>query len=522
MVWQDAAAEIERRRELAQNGGAADRTERQHAEGKYTIRERIERLLDPGSFSEVGALTGHWRGGAEEPAFVPQAYVAGMGKINGRDVAVGGEDFTVRGGGGGPPSSVPIARRTKQAFLMALALEYRIPLVTFQDGAGANVAMYESSPGMYIPHTATFHDNMQVMNAVPVVRAVVGPAAGGVAAHTPMSHLVIMSKGRGQLFAAGPPVVRRSLGEEVTKEELGGWEVHCRNGVADLAADSEDECFEQIRRFLSYFPQNVWEAPPYITPSDSPDRRDEALLSIVPANRKRAYDMRRLIRHIVDLDSMFEVQPLYAPNLITCYARLNGHVVGIVANDPRHLGGALDADAAEKQCRFVETCDYFHIPLLIFADIPGFMIGTKAERAGTLRKGMRLAYVLSQLTVPMISLMIRKAYGMGGTSTGNPPRLNLRIGWPSGEWGSMPIEGGVDAAFRRQIETAEDPAARRSELEARLLEYRATPFSTAEAFDIEFLIDPRETRPHMIRWLEATMHVVKHELGPKAKVGARP
>src|SRR5262249_49789623 len=163
---------------------------------------------------------------------------------------------------------------------------------------------------------------------------------------------------------------------------------------------------------------------------DSPDRRDEALLSIVPANRKRAYDMRRLIQHIVDLDSVFEVQPLYAPNLVTCYARLNGHVVGVVANNPLHLGGALDAAAAEKQCRFVEACDYFHIPLLIFADIPGFMIGTKAEREGTLRKGMRLAYVLSQLTVPMISLMIRKAYGMGGTSTGNPPRLNLRIGWP--------------------------------------------------------------------------------------------
>jgi propionyl-CoA carboxylase beta chain len=262
MVWQDAADEITQRAELVQQGAAPDRLARQHAEGKYTIRERIDRLLDPDSFEEVGGLAGRWNRSGDGPAFVPQAYVGGLGRIHGRDVVVGGEDFTVRGGPDGAPNSIPIARRNKAQFLMALALEYRIPLVTFQDGAGANVATYESSPGMYIPHTPRFYENMQVMNAVPVVRAVVGPAAGAVAAHTPMSHLVIMSKGRGQLFAAGPPVVRRSLSEDVTKEELGGWEVHCRNGVADVAGDTEDNCFELIRQFLSYFPQNVWEAPP--------------------------------------------------------------------------------------------------------------------------------------------------------------------------------------------------------------------------------------------------------------------
>jgi methylmalonyl-CoA decarboxylase subunit alpha len=520
MVWQDSFDEIEHRKELTYELGGAERVARQHAEGKYTVRERIERLLDPGSFAEVGVLAGGWSDANGQRSFTPQAYVAGLGKINGRDVAIGGEDFTVRGAAGGGGRS--FTRRGKHRFLMDLALEYRIPLVTFQDGAGANVASYENAGGMYIPHVPEFHRNMEVMNAVPVVRAVMGPAAGAVAAHTPMSHLVVMSKGRGQLFAAGPPVVRRSLGEDVSKEELGGWEVHCRNGVADLACDSEDDCFSAIRAFLGYFPQNVWEAPPYIAPSDSPNRQDEALLSIVPASRKRAYDMRKLIGHIVDQGSVFEVQPLFAPNLITCYARLNGHVVGVVANDPRHLAGALDADAAEKQCRFVEACDYFHIPLLIFADIPGFMIGTQAERAGTLRKGMRLAYVLNQLTVPMMAVMIRKAYGMGGTSTGNTPRLNLRIGWPSGEWGSIPIEGGVDAAFRREIENAPDPEARRRELERRFLAYRATPFSTAENFDVELLIDPRETRPQLIRWLEAALPVIRHELGPKAKLGARP
>lgn len=520
MSWQSAVDEIERRKKLAYQMGGAERVERQRAQGKYTIRERIERVLDPGTFEEVGVLAGWWADEAKQQ-FVSQPYVAGLGKISGRDVAVGGEDFTVKGGsaaGGGRS----FTRRGKHRFLMDLALEYRIPLITFQDGAGANVASYEHAGGMYIPHVPEFHRNMEVMNAVPVVRAVMGPAAGAVAAHTPMAHLVVMSKGRGQLFAAGPPVVLRALGEKVTKEELGGWEVHCRNGVADLAGDTEEEVFDIIRRWLPYFPQNVWEAPPYVPPKDAPDRKDEELLSIVPSERRRAYDMRTLIRHIVDRESVFEVQPLYAPNLITCYARLNGHVVGVVANDPRYLGGALDAEAADKQCRFVETCDYFHIPLLIFADIPGFMIGTRAERAGTLRKGMRLAYVLNQLTVPMISLMIRKAYGMGGTSTGNPPRLNLRIGWPSGEWGSIPIEGGVDAAFRREIEAAPDPEARRRELEERFRKYRATPFNTAESFDVEMLIDPRETRPHMIRWLEAAIHVIGHELGPKAKIGARP
>ncbi|MBI3953022.1 MAG: propionyl-CoA carboxylase [Chloroflexi bacterium] len=521
MSWQAAVDEIERRKKLAYQMGGGERVERQHREGKYTVRERIERLLDPGTFEEVGVLAGWWAEGEGGRTFVPQPYVAGMGKINGRDVAVGGEDFTVRGGSaaGGRGS---FTRRGKQQFLMDLALEYRIPLITFQDGAGANVASYEHAGGMYIPHVPAFYHNMQVMNAVPVVRAVTGPAAGAVAAHTPMAHLVVMSKGRGQLFAAGPPVVRRALGENVTKEELGGWDVHCRNGVADLAGESEDECFDLIRRWLGYFPQNVWEAPPHLPPQDSPERRDEELLSIVPTNRRQPYDMRKLIGHIVDRDSVFEVQPLYAQNLITCYARLNGHAVGVVANNPQHLGGALDAEAADKQCRFVEMCDYFHIPLLIFADIPGFMIGTKAERAGTLRKGMRLAYVLNQLTVPMISLMIRKAYGMGGTSTGNPPRLNLRIGWPSGDWGSIPLEGGVDAAFRRDIESAPDPAARRRELEERFIKSRGTPFNTAESFDVEMLIDPRETRPKMVRWLEAAMHVIKHELGPKAKIGARP
>jgi acetyl-CoA carboxylase carboxyltransferase component len=521
MSWQDAVDEIEWRKSLAYQMGGSERVERQHRDQKYTIRERIDRILDPGSFDEVGVLAGWWSEEDGKRTFVPQPYVAGMGKIAGRDVAIGGEDFTVKGGsasGGGRS----FTGRGKHQFLMDLALEYRIPLVTFQDGAGANVATYEHAGGMYIPHVPQFYWNMRVMNAVPVAKAVMGPAAGAVAAHTPMAHFVVISKGRGQVFAAGPPVVVRALGEKVTKEELGGWQVHCRNGVADLAGEDEDECFGLIKRFLSYFPQNVWESPPYLEPTDSAERKDEELLNIIPRDRRQSYNMRKVIQHIVDKDSMFEVQPLFARNLITCYARLNGHVVGVVANDPNFLAGALDADAAEKQTRFVETCDYFHIPLLIFADIPGFMIGKKAEAAGTLRKGMRLAYVLNQLTVPMISLMIRKAYGMGGTSTGNTPRLNLRLGWPSGEWGSIPVEGGVDAAFRREIEAAPDPEQRRREIEDRFLKRRATPFSTAENFDVELLIDPRETRPRMIRWLEATMNVVKQELGPKAKIGARP
>ncbi|NBU88742.1 MAG: propionyl-CoA carboxylase, partial [Betaproteobacteria bacterium] len=322
--------------------------------------------------------------------------------------------------------------------------------------------------------------------------------------------------------AAGPPVVERSLGQKITKEELGGaaMAVSTAGTIDNIAAD-EQECFELIRRYLSYMPRNVWELPPLGDRSDPADRVEEALRSIVPENRRRPYDMRRLIRLVTDVDSVFEIQPTYGKALITCLARMNGHVVGVVANNPNVNGGAMDVKAARKQTRFIELCDCFHIPLIFLVDVPGFLVGKDAEAAATLREGMRSVYVGLQATVPIFTVVIRKCYGMAGMGTTDKNGLDFKIAWPSAEWGSLPIEGGVAAAFRREIEAAADPKEREREIEAELRAW-ASPFRTAEAFGVEEIIDPRETRAYLCRFIEVAQGRLRTTLGPKPKFGVRP
>jgi acetyl-CoA carboxylase carboxyltransferase component len=317
-------------------------------------------------------------------------------------------------------------------------------------------------------------------------------------------------------------VVERSLRQKVTKEELGGAAVAvAAAGTIDDVAESEERCFAMIRRFLSYLPQNVWALPPVVDSGDPPGRAEEELLSIVPRNRRKAYDMRRVIRLVADRDSVFEVQPAFGKALITCLARMNGKVVGFVANNPMVYGGAMDAKAARKQTHFVELCDCFHIPIVFLVDVPGFMVGREAEAAATLREGMRSVYVSLQATVPMITVVIRKCYGMAGMGATDKNGLDLKLAWPSAEWGSLPIEGGVAAAYRREIEAAADPAAREAELEAGLRAL-ASPFRTAEAFGVEEIIDPRETRAVLCRFLDAAQGRLATTVGPKAKYGVRP
>jgi acetyl-CoA carboxylase carboxyltransferase component len=330
-----------------------------------------------------------------------------------------------------------------------------------------------------------------------------------------------MARGTSQVFVAGPPVVRRALGREVAKDELGGAHIHARgSGAVDNEAIDEDDALAQIRRFLSYLPNSVWEMPPRLAPSDDPERREEALLQAIPRERRKQHDVRRTVALVLDEGSVFEIGRYYGRPLMTALARLDGIPVGVLANDPRQRGGAMDADASQKMVRFIDLCDTFSLPVVNFVDNPGFEIGVEAERRGTIRHGVRALTAVYQATVPWCSILMRRVFGVAGAGHGAHHRLNLRYAWPSAEWGSLPIEGGVEAAYRRQIEAAEDPDALRAELEAKLSSLRS-PLLTAEAFGVEEIIDPRDTRPLLVEWARRAYELLPSGLGPKAR-GLRP
>jgi acetyl-CoA carboxylase carboxyltransferase component len=312
------------------------------------------------------------------------------------------------------------------------------------------------------------------------------------------------------------------MGESPDKEELGGARTQTRAGAVDNEAQDEDDAIAQIKQFLSFFPSNVWEAPPPGPCSDPRDRREEALLSIVPRERRKPYKVSQILDAVFDRDSVFEVGAQYGRSLRTALARLDGRPVGVLASDPNHYAGGLTADASEKLTRFVDLCDQFHLPVVNFVDQPGFLIGTEAERQGTIRRGTRALSAVYQVTVPWVSILVRKVFGVAGAAHGNAQKLNLRYAWPSGDWGSLPIEGGIEAAYRRELEAAEDPAAHRAEIEERLNAVRS-PFRTAERFGVEEIIDPRDTRPLLCDWAERAHEIVVHELaaGPKRR-GLRP
>jgi len=518
--WQAEADEIALRHRWADELGGADAIDRQHAQGRLTIRERVERLVDVGSFEEIGKLAGNgvYENGTVQKV-VPAPYVCGLANLDGRPVAIGGEDFTVRGG-----TSWGGDRRKggQGGFVEDLAYNYRIPLINLIDGAGGTVNTAKRKGHTVFPGVHGFERSVQLLGVVPVISAVLGTAAGGPAGRAILSHWSIMIRDTSQVFAAGPPVVERSLGQKVSKEELGGAHMAVDiAGTIDNAADSEVDCFALIRRFLSYLPQNVYELPPALPCDDPPDRADEALLSIVPRDRRKPYNMRKLIGMVVDRDSLFEIQPSFGKALITGFARLNGKVVGIVANNPMVAGGAMEVKAARKQVHFIELCDTFHVPLVFLVDVPGFMVGTQAEAAATLREGMRAVYVGLQATVPMLTVVIRKCYGMAGMSTTDKNGLDLKLAWPSAEWGSLPVEGGVAAAFKREIQGAADPLLRQRELEEELRAL-ASPFRTAEAFGVEDVIDPRQTRRYLCRFIDAVQGRMKADVGPKLRAGVRP
>ncbi len=513
--------ELTRRRAFATAMGGPENVARQHKGGRLTVRERIARITDQGSLREVGTLagTGEYDEHNVLRKVTPAPYVAGLARIDGRPVAIGGEDFTVRGG----TSFGALRRKGGQGgYVEDLAHHYKIPLVNLIDGAGGTVTSAKRRGYVVFPGVDGFERSVELLGEVPVVSAVLGTAAGGPAGRAILSHFSVMVRGSSQIFAAGPPVVKRSLGQIIDKEDLGGAAVAVDEaGSIHNAVETEDDALDQVRRFLSFMPQNVWELPPVLAVTDPVDRREDALLEIVPESRTRAYDMQRLLELVVDRESILEIQPTHGRAVITALARLAGRPVGLVANNPKIYGGAMDADAAHKQIHFMELCDTFHIPLIFFVDVPGFMVGLKAERQATLREGMRAVYVAGQLRVPTLTLVIRKCYGMAGMATCNKNDIDLKLAWPSGEWGSLPVEGGVAAAFRREIAAADDPKAREKEIEAELRAY-ASPFRTAEAFAVEEIIDPRETRPLLCEYIALSEGRLKIGLGPRARAGVSP
>jgi acetyl-CoA carboxylase carboxyltransferase component len=500
--------------------GGRERVERQRASGRLTVRERIERLFDPGSFHETGALAGRATYGesGELEDFLPANTVVGQGRIGGRRAVVQGDDFTVRGG------AADAAIWEKAVYAERLAHDLRLPLVRLVDGTGGggSVKTLEQMGFSYVPPLPGFDLVVRNLSIVPVAAAALGPVAGLGAARVACAHFSVIVRGSAQLFVAGPPVVAAAMGETPDKEQLGGARLQARAGAVDNVAVDEDDALDQLKRFLSYLPANVWEAPPTVGTSDPAERREEELLSIVPRDRRRPYKMRRLLAAVLDRDSAFELGAAFGRSLITCLARLGGRPVGVLASDPEHYGGGLTADASEKMARFADLCDQFHMPVVNLVDVPGFVIGTAAEKAGTIRRGSRALFAVYQASVPWVSILIRKVYGVAGAGHGDGSRLNLRYAWPSGDWGSLPMEGGLEAAYKRELDAAADPAALRAEIAARLDAVRS-PFRTAERFSVEEIIDPRDTRPLLCDWAERAHELVRHELaaGPKTR-GPRP
>jgi acetyl-CoA carboxylase carboxyltransferase component len=513
--WDREIAELGRRVLWSHGHGGEDAIARHRAAGRGLARERIEGLVDEGSFREIGGLTGaaEYDETGEVVRVTPANPIIGRAHVGKRPVSVLADDFTLRGG------SADSTILEKWAFIERHALEHRTPLVRLVDAAGGSVKTVDRYGATMIPGYEWPVD--QQMATIPVVGVALGPCAGFAAVKVAMSHFSVMVRETSQVFAAGPALVTAALGEDLTKEELGGASIHARgSGVVDNEAATEQEALTQARAFLSYLPGNVGELPPVTVSHDDPRRADESLLAAVPRNRRKPYSMRIIIESVVDAGSLFEIGPLHGRSQITVLARVNGRTVGVVASDPMHYAGALTAASAEKMTRFVDLCDTFHLPVVSLQDCPGVMIGRAAEEEGTIRKVLRARMAIAQSTVPWSTFFIRRAFGVGGALYGPLGRASVRYAWPSARWGSLPLEGGVEVAYRRELAASEDPEALRDSLTRKYADL-ASPFRTAERFGIEEIVDPRQTRTILCEWVEDAYRLMPETLGVKAR-GYRP
>lgn len=514
--WSAEVAEIERRRELAKAMGGPDRVQRQRAEGKLTARERIDALVDPGSFEEIGVLAGFGRydDNGRLTGFLPANLIGGTARLNQRKVVLAVDDFTRRGG------ASDAARREKQLFLEDFAGTMRQPMVRLLDGqsGGGSVKSVRDWGYTYVPANPAWDKVVDNMSLVPVVTAGLGPTVGLGAARLVMSHLAILVEGVGQLFTAGPPVVREATGEDLSKEQLGGAQIHRDNGSVERIVADEQAAFAAIRQFLSYLPSSVYELPPVLDPADPPDRREDMLLAAVPRNRRRPYVIAPIIDAIFDRGSVF-IYAEYGAGTVTALARLNGHPVGVIAQDPMK-GATMSVEGAQAVGRLVDLCETFHLPIVSLTDQAGVDIGRVAEKRATIRAGARAISAVYQARVPQAELIIRRVYGVGGAGIVNRHRAGRSWAWPSGDWGSLPSRGGIEAAFRAEIAASSDPAETLDRL-AKEIEALSSPFRTAERFGVQDIIDPRDSRALLCEWVRDAWRVLPELLG-RPCFGSRP
>jgi acetyl-CoA carboxylase carboxyltransferase component len=491
------AEDLRARREQIRLGGGEAKIEVQHAAGKLTARERIDLLVDAGTFTELGIhgrphFSQRAMDGRQAPA---DGVITGYGKVEGRLCAVVAYDFTVMAGSMGMTGELKVTR------LRELALSKRMPLVWLLDSAGARIQ--EAVGSLFAGSGHLFREEVVNSGVIPQVAALMGPCAAGTAYIPGLADFVPMVKGRGSMALAGPHLVRAAIGEEVSQEQLGGSRVHCRrSGVGDLEVADDPECIDAIKRYLSFFPSHNGEAPPARLVQDPVDRAEESLLDVLPESNRKPYDMYDVIGSIVDDGEWFDLKPQFARTVITCLARFGGRPAGIVANQPRQLGGILDNDSADKAARFINLCNAFGIPLVYLMDVPGFMVGTKVEEAGIIRHGAKMLYATANATVPKITVVLRKAYGAGYyVMCGRAYEPDLIVAWPSAEISVMGAEGAVEIVFRKQVEAAEDPEAEKARL---IAEYRKIidVYVAAGNDMVDDVIDPRETRATICRGLE--------------------
>jgi acetyl-CoA carboxylase carboxyltransferase component len=507
--------ELHELRAQARLGGGEERIARQHEQDKLTARERLALLIDEGTFVELGIhgrphFSQRAMEGKEAPA---DGVVTGYGKVDGRLVAAAAYDFTVMAGSMGMTGELKVSR------LRELALGKRIPMVWLLDSAGARIQ--EAAGSLFAGSGHLFREEVVASGVIPQVAALMGPCAAGTAYIPGLADFVPMVKGRGSMALAGPHLTKAVTGEDVTQEELGGSRVHTRvSGVGDLEVASDEECIEAIRSYLSFLPSNCEEPPPRREASDPVDRAADELLDVLPDSPRQPYDMYEVIRCIVDDGAWFDLKPRWARTIITCLARMGGRPVGIVANQPRHLGGILENDSADKAARFINLCDAFGIPLLFLMDVPGFMVGTKVEQAGIIRHGAKMLYAVSRATVPKVTVIVRKAYGAGYyVMCGRAYEPDLILAWPSAEISVMGPEGAVNIIFRKEIEVSDDPDATRAQM-IQGIRRTIDPYIAAGNAMVDDIIDPRETRPTVIRAFE--MAQTKRVERPWRKHGVMP
>ncbi|MBB4256775.1 MULTISPECIES: acyl-CoA carboxylase subunit beta [unclassified Bradyrhizobium] len=519
MNWKPELDELARREAFAREMGGVDKVKRQHDQGRLTVRERIDKLIDRGSFHEIGAVSGigEYDSSGDLKKLTPANCVFGRARVDGRTMVVVGDDFTVRGG------SADASISAKPLMAEEMAHDFRLPIVRIIEGSGGggSVKTIETKGAANLPGgiggTRWYRFTTENLSRVPVVALGLGSVAGLGAARLAASHYSIMTR-KSAMFVAGPPVVK-ALGQDLSKDELGGADIQTRAGAVDHAVDTEEEAFACARRFLSYLPSSVYELPPTLPCTDNPERSEEALMNAVPRNRKQVYKMRPIIESVVDKGSFFEVGKNFGKPIIVGLARLEGRAVLVLASDSFHYGGSWTADACQKVVRWVDFAETFHLPVVYLMDCPGFMIGLDAEKAATIRHGVRAMAAVNQTTVPWCTVILRNAFGVAGVVHQPADRFSIRYAWPSAYWGSLPLEGGIEAAYRADIDAAEDKAEKLKEIEARLNKLRS-PFRSAEKFWVEEIIDPRKTRSLLCEFARLAEPLRKP--GPPENFSIRP